>query len=135
MDIGKKNKLTNNLIKIATYLVIFYILFLLGKSLWTNFELKKSIETLKDQIAVLEGQKKDLENLNLYYQSDSFKELEARRKLGYKKPDEKVMVLSATPTPQNFPQEVAKEKEGVAPKVSESQIPIWLLWWEFYTKK
>lgn len=132
MKINPKLLLTS--IKIITYLVIFYILFLLSRTLWTNYNLRASIEKLNQQIAVLNKEKKTLENLNLYYQSDSFKELEARRKLGLKAPGEQVMILSTTPAPQNFSQELEKEKEKTAPKANETSNPNWLLWWDFFTK-
>ena len=124
----------SSLIKIATYLIIFYILFLLGRTLWTNYNLRSSIEKLNQQIVILNQEKKNLENLNLYYQSDSFKELEARKKLGLKAPGEKVMILKVTSSPGSFPQEVEKEKEETAPKTNETPSPNWLLWWEFFTK-
>lgn len=134
MDNNQGNKLLDSLSKIGVYLIIFYILFLLGKSLWTNYQLKRMIDKLHSQIATLELQKKDLENLIVYYKSDAFKELEARKKLGYKRPDENVMVLPATPTPMNFPAEVEKEKQGVVVEKEEVKTANWLLWWEFFMK-
>ena len=121
-------------IKIGTYVFIFYLLFLLVKVIWSNYNLQESIKNLNQQIAILNEEKKNLENLNLYYQSDSFKELEARRKLGLKAPGEKVMVLAVTPTPQNFSEELEKEKESTALKTGEDRIPNWRLWWEFFMK-
>lgn len=132
MEYERHKKLFDLAIKVATYIFIFYILFLLGRVLWLNFNLKESIEKLQEQIVVLEQQKKDLNNLILYYQSDSFKELEARRKLGYKKPGEKVVILELSPSSENFPEEVEKEKQGVAGKSTASEEPNWQLWWEFF---
>ena len=136
-----RTKLISNLVKIATYLIIFYILFLLSRSLWTNYTLRRTIDQLNGQIVTLSEEKKTLENLNLYYRSDSFKELEARKKLGLKAIGEKVMILPASPsggattaTPQNFSEELEKEKEGTANQTPESPIPNWFLWWEFFTK-
>ncbi len=133
--------------KIAIYVVSIYLIFLLGRTFYHNFQLKRGIEKLEGQIVTLEEQKKDLANLNLYYQSDAFKELEARRKLNLKKPGEKVVILPASPTMQgesaktipivpatDFPEEIKKEKEGVAGQSTQSKIPNWLLWWEFFTK-
>jgi len=134
MENHRHKKLIDLLIKIGTYVFIVYILFLLGRVLWTNFNLKESISKLHQQIAVLEQQKKDLNNLILYYQSDSFKELEARRKLGFKKPGEKVVILELSPSAENFPEEVEKEKKGVAGKSTASVKPNWRLWWEFFMK-
>lgn len=133
------NKFIPKFAKIATYFVIFWILFLLGRAVWQNWDLKHSIWKLNEQIATLEQQKNDLENLNLYYSSDSFKELEARKRLGLKKPGEKLVILPAaspsiTVTPGNFPEELDKEKESVAGVITPSRIPNWLLWWQYFTR-
>lgn len=130
----KNQKSINFLIKVGSYLVIFYIIFLIVRVVWTNYNLRGSIKGLENQIAILNQEKKDLENLNLYYQSESFKELEARKKLGLKAPGEKVLVLAATPTAQNFTEELKKEKEGTAVKNPENLIPNWAMWWEYFTK-
>ena len=138
---NRRKKLIDLSIKIGTYLFILYILFLLGRVLWINANLKNSIEKLHQQIAALEQQKKDMSNLILYYQSDAFKELEARKKLGLKKPGEKVVIIpaslaggSTSPTPANFIEEVEKEKRGVAGKETTIEEPNWRLWWEFFMR-
>lgn len=131
-----QNKLMVQLTKLATFLVIFWIFFLLGRSLWQNWNLKHSILKLNEQISTLQKQKKDLENLNLYYSSDSFQELEARKELGLKKPGEKMVILPTTPrpTPNNFSQEIKEEAKSIAGVESSSKIPNWLLWWQYFTK-
>lgn len=135
-----QSKLISKFTKLIIYIGVIWILFLLGRSLWQNWDLKRSINKLQEQIAVLNQQKKDLENLNLYYRSDSFRELEARKKLGLKKPGEKVVILpAATPSattvsPGNFSEELNKEKESIAGVVAPSKIPNWLLWWQYFTK-
>jgi len=136
---NRRKKLIDLAVKIGTYVFILYILFLLGRVLWINANLKNSIEKLHQQIAALEQQKKDMSNLILYYQSDAFKELEARKKLGLKKPGEKVVIIPASPaggdsTPANFAEEVEKEKRGVAGKETTTEEPNWRLWWEFFTR-
>lgn len=134
MDMNDRQKhWLSRVVKIGLYILAIYIIFLLGKALWTNYYLRQSIEKLNEQIAVLEEQKKELNNLNLYYQSDDFKELEARRKLGMKRPDEKVLLISS-PTTGTFSEELEKEKQSIAEKESQSESPCWQLWWEFFTK-
>jgi len=142
MDL-QKNKLIPKLTKLAIYFVIFWLIFLLGKSLWQNWVLKHSIGKLNEQIAVLEKEKANLNNLILYYRSDSFKELEARKKLGLKKPGEKVVILAVSsaspalppsPSPSNFSEELKKEQEKITASSFVPQIPSWLLWWQYFTK-
>lgn len=143
----KKDQLISKLTKLATYIVIMWILFLLGRSVWQNWELRHSIWKLNEQLVQLNTQKKDLENLITYYRSDSFKELEARKKLGLKRPDEKMVIISIDPTggpvsspnsqnglPTSFPADVEKEKESVAGVSQKSKIPNWALWWQYFTK-
>lgn len=145
-----KNQYLMKFSLIATILVIGWIFLLLGKTVWQNWILRHSILKLYEQIAILEKQKNDLNNLIIYYRSDSFKELEARKRLGVKKPGEKMVILPVSPSqggpvlslptasssilPPNFPEEVAKEKEAVAGIESPSQIPNWLLWWQYFTR-
>lgn len=130
----RNQKFISALVKVGSYLAIFYIIFLIVRVVWTNYNLRGSIKELENQIATLNQDKKDLENLNSYYQSESFKELEARKKLGLKASGEKVLVLAATPTAQNFSEELKKEKEGTAVKNPENLIPNWAMWWEYFTK-
>ncbi len=137
MENGRRKKLIDLAIKIGTYVFIVYILFLLGRAILTNYNLKNSIGKLQGQIATLEQEKKDLNNLILYYQSTAFKELEARKKLGYKASGEQVMILP-TPTPSgsatNFPEEVSQEQKAIAGQNQAKVAPNWQLWWDFFIK-
>jgi len=84
MNNNRRDQLISYLIKAGSVLVVIYALFLLGKSVWTNYDLRQTIKELNGQIATLEEQKTELNDLNLYYSSDAYKELEARRELGMK---------------------------------------------------
>lgn len=131
----KREKYLNLGSKVLIFIFVIYILFLLGKSLFINYQLRQSIQKLNEQIATLEQQKKDLNNLIVYYKSDSFKELEARRKLGLKRPDEKVYIVSGTTTTTaNFEEELKQEQEKVSSKEKSSDKKNWTLWWEYFTK-
>ncbi|MFA6492869.1 MAG: hypothetical protein WCV58_01895 [Patescibacteria group bacterium] len=135
-----QNKILSKITKVGVYLGVFWVLFLLGRAIWQNWDLKHSIYKLNEQIVILNQQKKDLENLNLYYQSDSFKELEARKLLGLKKSGEKLVILPIeTPKAESsaansFPEQLNKEKETVAGVTAPTRIPNWLLWWQYFTK-
>ena len=125
----------NRLTRVVSYLLIVYILFLLGRSVWQNYTLKQSIDKLSDQISTLNQEKKNLENLNVYYQSESFKELEARRKLNMKLADEKVFFIASTPTENNFQTELNKDINNVNTVDGTLAGKNWQLWWDFFTKK
>ena len=119
--------------RVLIYLLILYTFFLLGKAVWTNYQLKQQTEQIQNEIANIQKQNKDLENLILYYKSDSFKEVEARRKLGLKKPDEK-MVQVPVKKPGDFPSEVQAQKESIQEPETVEKQPNWQLWWQYFTK-
>jgi len=103
--------------------VILYIFFLLGKSIWQHYQLNNQIKKIEDQIAQLEAKNWDLQEQIKYYQSDAYKEKEAREKLGYQKPGETVIALPPPP----------KKEENKTSKTSFSQ-PNWQRWWNFFFK-
>ena len=82
--------------KYGILLLIIYILFILGRVVWKNYQINVQIEKVNKEIAQLKDDNKNMENLILYYSTDSFKEIEARRKLGLKKPDEKVIAVDVS---------------------------------------
>ena len=143
-----KNQLFSQAARIAIYGVFFWMIFLLVRSIWQNWSLRQSISKLNDQIVTLEKDKNDLNNLILYYRSDSFKELEARKKLGMKRPDEKMVILPVLPNsssspaaagqseslPGNFSEEVKKEQEILNSSGENSPVSNWQLWRQYFTK-
>jgi len=129
-----KGQLTGFFVKIGSVLITFYVIFLLGKSIWTNYDLRQSIHKLNSQIATLQEQKKQLSSLNLYYSSESYKELEARKKLGLKKADEKVAIIAGATDASNFPDQLAQDQSSLDSKSGGESGPNWILWLDFFTK-
>ena len=128
-----KTKLGIVLGKIFVYLIVLYIFFIVGKAIWINWQLKKEISEIERQIVEMEVQNKNLENLILYYKSDSFREIEARKKLGLKKPGE-VAIAVPVKSYDNFQQETEMEKQGVSEVPKEEETANWQLWWQYFTK-
>lgn len=88
---NRKPKFYNWFFQIGSGLLIVYLLILTGQSVFQNYKTRQHIQTLEEEIAKLDEENQTLKNLNLYYQTNSFRELEARRKLFYRKPGEKVV--------------------------------------------
>jgi len=77
--------------QVLIVLVILYICFLLYQSLYSNFRTGEKIKSLKQDVTELQKEKGELEVLTAYYKTDTFQELEARKKLGLMMPGEKAV--------------------------------------------
>jgi cell division protein FtsL len=84
-------------IKIAYVLAVAYLLYLTYDAVMNNYQTNKKITALKAEIELANAEEGYLQNLNVYYATNTYKELEARRKLGMKKPDEKVVRILIDP--------------------------------------
>lgn len=113
--------------------LVFYTFIMLGRSVWLNFQLQKQTEMVTGKIAEVKTQNANLENLILYYKTDSFKEVEARAKLGLKKPNEKVMSVPVQKF-QDFNQEIESQTSNISQKEDKTQQSNPVLWWQYITK-
>jgi cell division protein FtsB len=105
-----------NALSIVGIALVVYLGFLVFQVVKKNYELSTQINTLGDQINQLTDQKDELNYKVQYYQTDSFKEKEARAKLGLQAPGEGVIILppqtattqandaASKPKPANFHQ-------------------------------
>ncbi len=74
-------------------MVAFYIGFYLIKTVQTNYLLQRQITDLNGKISQLQSDKAELGYKIQYYQTDAYKEKEARSKLGLQAPGESVIIL------------------------------------------
>ncbi len=129
----KRKPKTNYLGKLKIlpfFLIIIYILFLLGKTVWQNYGINQEIAKSAEETKQLQEENKRLENLIEYYQSSSYKEQEARLKLGYQKPDEKVFIVPKSQEEEK--REEKEEAENTKKKNGLALKPNYLKWWEFF---
>lgn len=94
-----------NLINAIGVVVIIYLLFTLGETIKRNYTMGRQINDLKSQMSLLEDQKDQLAYSIEYYKTNSFRDREARSKLGLQLPGENVVIIphptpAAAPTPQ-----------------------------------
>jgi cell division protein FtsB len=125
-----KNRIEHYLPMTINSLVLFaivgYLAYIVGQSVYANYQSNKSIEAEQQKITDLKTSISQLENEIAYYRTDSYRERQARAKLGYKAPGENVISL-------NFDQ--PEEKIADSGK-SESIIktPNYRLWWQYFTR-
>jgi len=120
-----KREVMSKLRILPFFLIIAYILFILVKTVWQNQTINREINNLETNISDLREKNKQLENLNKYYQSNEYKEQEARLKLGYQKPGEKVYVLPNQGKNQETQSESSNNSEN------KDTRPNYLKWWEY----
>lgn len=109
-------------------LLIAYSLFLVGRSTYNNYKIKKDIE--REKVAVQEEvqKKKTLELLLVYYKSAAYQEIEARRRLGLKGKDEHMVALPFATTEPQFFVASAKKRQADAPAPPKP----YQAWWQLF---
>lgn len=107
------------------FLIILYLMFVVGKTVWDNYQSNKGISLEEQKLYDLQYEVEYTENEISYFKSNSFKEKQARAKLGYALPGEKVISL---------PKDEIKELSTIEETnyKSESKIPNYYLWYDYF---
>jgi len=93
MDIKKQNTVKTMVI----IGLVAYFLFLTYRAVVYNYQTNKKITSLEQEITLLELEEEYIRDLNVYYGTNTYKELEGRRKLGLKKADEEAVKIPIDP--------------------------------------
>lgn len=79
-------------------LVVFgYLLVGSGKLIFENYRVHQDSTRLTAELGQLDQQNLELKNLLAYYRTDSYKEKEARARLNYQRPGERLIVVPLPP--------------------------------------
>lgn len=113
--------------RLFSLLLAVYLLFLVGRSVYLNYRVKQQLAKIEAEIKHVRNENQRLSNLIAYYQTETFRELEARSKLGLKKPGETVI---AVPENADEPLEQKLRPREEEPKQSETT-PNYIKWWEY----
>jgi len=109
------------------FLVILYLFYIVGRSVWLNYQSNLDIEKEENNVESMAEENDYMQYLIAYFKTDSFKEKEARSKLGYKAPGENVIAL---------PVDQEEEKQPDSPEEdADVREANYILWWEFFFKK
>ncbi len=112
-----------SLVAARTLLALFvaYVALNLGRALKTNYDTTRHIRALKTGIAALEQQQAFLGNELVYYRSRSYQELEAKRRLGLRRPGETVVLVPANADPERSA--ASPDLVPVTPQPPAEQLP------------
>lgn len=88
--------------RVALAAAIIFIIFNIGRSIWKNYQINKEIQSIENEIYKIKILNQNLKFLNLYYQTSTYKELQARIKLNYKKQGENVLIVTDIKSDENI---------------------------------
>lgn len=130
MIINKKKKkniigkvLSFNLFVVASVLVVVFLGIGLGKEFYRDYQIKKEIDSLQNDISALEKDNYKLSQLIEYYNTDEYKEVEMRKRFNLKKNDENVVVVVKS-EPRVLGDSNIKEEN--------KNLPNYLKWWNYF---
>jgi cell division protein FtsL len=115
----KKN---NGYLRVIIGLVVLYLLYVVGRTLYQSYQVRKELDDLQVSITQLQQSNKDLGDEIVYYQSSSYQEKIARERLGLQMPGEQVIVILPEQTKQ------------VVTKDPDENLPNYQKWWKFFFK-
>jgi cell division protein FtsB len=123
MKLPKFTLTGSSLVNVIGSVIIIYLGVQLGQTIKSNYDLGLQIQELKSQIGLLQSQKQQL-NYNIqYYNTDTYRDREARSTLGLQLPGENVIIIPGD-TPSPAPAYDASKKTS-APKSNLQQ------WFDF----
>ncbi|PIR67954.1 hypothetical protein COU50_00630 [bacterium CG10_big_fil_rev_8_21_14_0_10_33_18] len=112
-------------------IVVGYVFFMLGKMIWQNYQVNQHINNLQKEVLEVERENQKLSDLIAFFQTETFKEKEAKEKLGMVKPGEKVLVF---PDAENNEKSITDQIDDTKTKKESEQLPNYVKWWNFFFK-
>ncbi len=107
------------------FIFILYFLYIVGKTTYVNYQSNKEISREETEINLAEEDLLFIRNQINYFQTKSYREKEAREKLGYKAPGESVL---------SMPYDIIKGENVEEENAGEIRIktPNYRLWWSYF---
>jgi cell division protein FtsB len=116
-----------SLTSLLLFAVVVYLMIIVGKTVMANYAANGETDKDEAKLAQMAADIAYMQDQNNYYQTQSYKEKEARAKLGYKATGESVISL-----PFDTAEEKISDSGNVEQKIT---VPNYRLWWEYFTKK
>lgn len=110
--------------------IVGYGVWTVGNSINRNYQTNQVIDNLKREIVQIQADIVELNNLILYYKTNSFKEIEIRRRLGLKAEGEEVIILPKKEQQSNTSQTSAKQSPDQSSEMQTGPSNI-EKWWRF----
>lgn len=118
---GAKKEKKSKISGLIIFLAIVYVLFLLYQSVFFNFQRSQKIKSLKQEVTELQEKQEKINALIAYYKTESFQELEARRKLGLRMPGEKLIEVEVKSGDSNSEATTQRSGEEASDKKDDTR--------------
>jgi cell division protein FtsB len=124
---GIEKVIPMSLTSLLLFAVVIYMMIIVGKTVLLNYAANGETDKEEAKLAQMELDIAYMQDQNNYYQTQSYKEKEARAKLGYKSSGESVLTL-----PIDTEEEQISDSGNVEQKIT---VPNYRLWWKYFTEK
>lgn len=125
---SKWQSFSNNLFNVLMLIAIAYLLYLIGNVSWKNYKVDKEIDKLKNEREVAQISNESAKDYLAYYKSNSYQELEIRRRLMLKKPGENVVLLPIH-NEKDRTEIINQEKDLIEYQKQQVKLPNYYKWW------
>lgn len=111
----------------AGALIVVYLLAVLIQTVKHNYDMGVQINQLHGQISLLQDQKSALSDSIAYYQTDSYRDRQARSQLGLQAPGENVVIIPGSNTTSASDQDnVSRPTISAPPAQPKSNFAQWV---------
>ena len=120
--------LASGLFIAAGLAVLVFLGIAAGKETYRKYQIQKEINSLQQEAEKVGEKNQELNRLIEYFQTDAYKKLEARKKLGLGEEGEKLVIIKSTP--EDYFQEINSFKSAENKDVSNLG-----KWWRYFFKE
>ncbi len=124
-----KRLFRSKLLIVAEIIVLVFFSSALAKEIIRKYQIQGEVEQLQKELIDLEQKNIELSSLIQYFDSETYKEEQARMQLGLQKPGEKVVTVLGESTDNDAELVVSQEKIALS---NEKNISNPQLWWNYF---
>jgi len=106
------------------FVVVLYLLFTVGRSVWVSYQSNQDIDLESEKAIALESEINYMKNQIAYYKTNTYREKQAREKLGFIAPGERALAL-----PVDEPEDKVLDTTQSEVKI---KTPNYRLWWIYF---
>ena len=108
----------------VTIVIVFLILLSLVQEMNRRWQVQREVQRLEEEVAGIQKEVVELDNLNTYFRTEDYQERLAREKLNYRAPGEQVVLI---------PEEDATQTENELPQATaDVSISTPMRWWRIF---